>query len=245
MNQATLRIGTAGWAIPAGARDDFTADGSGLERYAARLNAVEINSTFYRPHRQSTFARWAASVPEDFRFSLKLPKTITHGARLVDCADLLTAFAGQIVPLHEHLGPVLVQLPPSLTFDREVADAFFAILARTIATPAVCEPRHVSWFTPEADAVLSEHRVARVAADPALCEAAARPGGWPGLVYHRLHGSPQIYRSSYSDEHLQALATQIAHGDSTERWVIFDNTASGAAIHNARALQAASSSRSA
>ena len=242
MNEATLRIGTAGWAIPAAVRDLFPADGSGLERYAARLGAVEINSSFYRPHRASTYARWAASVPADFGFALKLPKTITHGARLVDCGALLAAFAEQIAPLGEHLGPLLVQLPPSLKFDSAVAADFFATLARTIPAPAVCEPRHLSWFTPEADALLVEHRIARVAADPALCDAAARPGGWPGLAYHRLHGSPQIYRSPYSDAQVQALAARIAHSEAAESWVIFDNTASGAALPNALALQAARSS---
>ncbi|SDA35559.1 DUF72 domain-containing protein [Sphingomonas sp. NFR15] len=237
-----FRIGTAGWAISAATRGDFPAQGSGLERYAARLGAVEINSTFYRPHRPSTFARWAASVPADFRFAVKLPKTITHGARLVGCDDLLSAFAGQIAPLAEHLGPLLVQLPPSLVFDRAVAVDFFATLARTIPARAVCEPRHPSWFEPEADALLAEHHIARVAADPALCEAAARPGGWCGLAYHRLHGSPRMYRSPYSDEQVRTLAARIAHGQAAESWVIFDNTASGAALPNALALQAARSS---
>ncbi|AOH86356.1 hypothetical protein AWL63_22765 [Sphingomonas panacis] len=242
VSAATLRIGTAGWSIPAAARDRFPAEGSGLERYAAQLSAVEINSSFYRPHRASTYARWAASVPADFRFALKLPKTITHGARLLDCAALLVAFADQIAPLGDHLGPLLVQLPPSLKFDSAVAADFFATLARTVAAPAVCEPRHLSWFTPEADVLLAEHRIARVAADPARCDAAARPGGWRGLAYHRLHGSPQIYRSPYSDEQLRTLAAQIAHNEPAESWVIFDNTASGAALPNALTLQAARSS---
>jgi len=245
VNVATLRIGTAGWAIPAAVRDRFPAEGSGLERYAARLGAIEINSSFYRPHRASTYARWAASVPADFRFALKLPKTITHGARLVECGALLAAFAEQIAPLGARLGPLLVQLPPSLRFESAVVVDFFATLAGTIATPAVCEPRHLSWFTPEADAVLADHRIARVAADPALCEAAALPGGWLGLTYHRLHGSPQMYRSPYSDEQVQTLAAQVVQGGAAESWVIFDNTASGAALPNALALQAARSSSSA
>lgn len=245
VNEATLRIGTAGWAIPAAARGDFPVEGSGLERYAARLGAVEINSTFYRPHRASTYARWAASVPPDFQFALKVPKTITHSARLADCGDLLAAFAEQITSLGEHLGPLLVQLPPSLTFDPAVAADFFATLTRTIPAAAVCEPRHLSWFTPEADALLAQHRVARVAADPALCDDAARPGGWTGLAYYRLHGSPQIYRSPYSDEQVRTLAAQIAQSSAAESWVIFDNTASGAALPDALALQAARSSSNA
>ncbi|ABM43978.1 protein of unknown function DUF72 [Acidovorax sp. JS42] len=121
---APLHIGTAGWNVPQGSRHRFPAEGSHLERYAARLPAVEINSSFYRPHQRSTYERWAASTPPAFRFSVKLPRSITHTARLKGTDALLEAFLEQVQGLGERLGCLLVQLPPSLRLDRPVAEAF-------------------------------------------------------------------------------------------------------------------------
>jgi uncharacterized protein YecE (DUF72 family) len=163
------RIATTGWSIPAAVRDSFPVAGTGLERYAARCNAAEINSSFYRPHRRETWERWAAAVPDDFAFAVKLPKTITHTARLVAADDLLTAFAREVAGLGGKLGVILVQLPPSLALDTAVARAFFKRLADAIpAADVACEPRHASWFTTEADDLLAGLKVARVAADPAI-----------------------------------------------------------------------------
>ncbi|WP_198351304.1 DUF72 domain-containing protein [Flavisphingomonas formosensis] len=233
-----MRIGTAGWAIPRALRGHFAEQGSILERYALSLNAVEINSSFYRPHRASTYARWAESVPVDFRFSVKLPRSITHEHRLVGCEALLGPFAAGIACLGQRLGPLLVQLPPSLAFAAESVDRFFALLIRMFATDVVCEPRHPSWFTPQVDAFLADRRIARVAADPPVCATAARPGGWTGISYFRLHGSPRTYRSSYSATTLANMAAELRLQDEAECWVVFDNTAEGAALANALDLAA-------
>ena len=106
------RIGVAGWSIASSVVSDFDAVGSHLERYARRFNAVEINSCFHRPHRASTYARWAANVGPDFRFAVKTPKTITHERRLRDCSDPIAAFAEQVAGVGDKRGPALVQLPP-------------------------------------------------------------------------------------------------------------------------------------
>lgn len=204
-----LRIGTAGWSIPSILAGSFPPDGTGLERYAARFGCAEINSTFHRSHRRSTYERWVASVPVDFRFSAKLPKTITHGAGLANAGDLTAAYLDEVAPLGKHLAVHLVQLPPKLAFDQAVACTFFAALRARTDRSIACEPRHPSWFGADADRVLSDFRIARVAADPARVEAAAIAGGWPGLVYHRLHGSPVMYRSSYDDGRLERYAERI------------------------------------
>ncbi|HVH48994.1 MAG TPA: DUF72 domain-containing protein, partial [Sphingomicrobium sp.] len=189
------RIGTAGWSIPREVAADFAAEGTSLSRYATRFGVTEINSSFHRPHRPSTWQRWHDSVPDRFRFSVKLPKTITHERKLVDCDDALDGFLAQAHVLGDKLAVLLVQLPPKLAFDEATAARFFAALANRSPAAVACEPRHASWFTPVADAFLNRSTVARVAADPAIFYEAGSPGGWLGLSYWRLHGSPVVYRS--------------------------------------------------
>jgi uncharacterized protein YecE (DUF72 family) len=234
-----IRIGTAGWSIPRQHAASFPADGSHLARYAQRLNAVEINSCFYRPHRRSTYERWAASVPDGFAFAAKLPKQITHELRLANTEAALDVFLSEASGLGAKLGPLLVQLPPSLTFDASAARAFLAALRARFPGSVVCEPRHATWFTAQVDALLTEFHVARVAADPPIGTARFEPGGWPGLQYFRLHGSPRVYYSDYDAAQIQRLAQQLSsRDDDAPCWCIFDNTALGAATANALALQA-------
>jgi len=238
MTAPELRIGTAGWAIPRTVADRFPATGSGLQRYAGRFDAAEINSTFYRPHRLSTFARWRETTPAAFRFAAKLPRAITHDARLADCQPLLRTFLSEISALGDALGPLLVQLPPSLPYDAATAGGFFDGLRSAFDGPVACEPRHPTWFEVGADTLLRTRRIARAAADPARVPEAARPGGWPGLAYWRLHGSPRMYYSAYTPDVLEALAAEVRRTTAGEAWVIFDNTTSGAAAADALTLQA-------
>jgi uncharacterized protein YecE (DUF72 family) len=230
------RIGTAGWTIPKIVADRFPAEGSGLERYASIFSCAEINSSFHRSHRESTWTRWADSVPAQFAFSAKLSKAITHKSRLVDCESLLDGALAEMLLLREKLRILLVQLPPSLAFDAAVAEKFLAALRRRWDGDIACEPRHATWFDAEADALLADHRIARVAADPPPVPGAERPGGWDGLFYYRLHGSPVKYRSSYDDGRLEGLARQIAAAGEAPAWCIFDNTASSAATGDALEL---------
>ena len=230
----TIRIGVAGWSLRRDQQPLFGAGSNHLARYATRLNAVEINSSFYRPHRRGTYERWAASVPRDFRFSVKLPRAITHHARLADSEAGLDAFAAEVTGLGEKLGPVLVQLPPSLAFDPARADMFFRALRARFGGLLACEPRHASWFGAEAGGLLKQYRVGRVAADPAPAPGAEQPGGWTGFRYFRWHGSPVMYRSGYAPERLKELAVALRPQD----WCIFGNTADGAAVPDAFRLAA-------
>jgi uncharacterized protein YecE (DUF72 family) len=226
-------IGCAGWSIPKEHAALFRAAGSHLERYAGRFPAVEINSSFYRPHQPKTYARWAASVPASFRFAVKVPRTITHERRLAEVEDLLEPFLAQVAELGDRLGPLLVQLPPSLAFNPGVVRRFWMVLRQRFDGEVACEPRHATWFRPAVGQLLADFRVARVAADPAVVPAAAEPGGWDGLVYYRLHGSPQMYYSSYSAAYLDALRQKLDRAaPAASRWCIFDNTALGAATAN-------------
>lgn len=236
MNPPRVFLGCAGWTIPSAQAAAFPGQGAHLERYARRFNAVEINSSFYRSHKPATYARWAATVPEGFRFAVKVPRQVTHTSRLRDW-PALERFLDDIRPLGDALGPLLIQLPPTFTFDPGTVSEFVSVLDQRFHGVAVCEPRHRSWFTREAREVLERCRVARVAAHPAAVPEGEWPGGWGGLAYYRLHGAPQWYHSSYPDAFLQSLGKQVLRAArSVPTWCIFDNTASGAATINALTL---------
>ncbi|MCW8278405.1 DUF72 domain-containing protein [Pseudomonas sp. PCH199] len=236
MNRQPIFIGCAGWSLNREHSAAFAAQGTHLQRYASQLTGVEINSSFHRPHRQQTYARWAASVPSGFRFSVKMPKQITHVLRLQQCNQALDEFVAQCSGLEDRLGCLLVQLPPSLVFDESVAVAFFTALRSRFSGHVVLEPRHESWVG--AQSLLVQHRIAQVAVDPSRISTDMSPRGWAGLQYWRLHGSPRIYYSAYELAWLKDLAFKLQTGrvDGQTTWCIFDNTASSAAMGNALTL---------
>jgi uncharacterized protein YecE (DUF72 family) len=239
---ARIRIGTAGWSIPSGSAHRFAGDGTHLVRYARRFACAEINSSFHRPHTAATYARWAQSTPPGFRFAVKLPRAITHDQKLRRVRVPLETFLAQTAGLSGKRGPLLVQLPPSLAYDARVANRFFDLVRSRYAGGVVCEPRHPSWFSIGADALLVRYEVARVAADPAPIAGGDVPGGWLGVAYYRLHGAPRKYWSKYERGYLEQLAAALRRlPPSTEVWCVFDNTASGAALENAWDLQALTS----
>lgn len=215
-----IHIGTAGWTLPKDHAAAFPPPGDArlthLQRYAHRLHCVEINSSFHRPHLRKTWERWAASTPDTFRFAVKIPRTITHQARLANTGALLQTFLDQATGLNAgpvpKLGPLLIQLPPSLAFDEPLAYDFLTTLRELHPHPhlAALEPRHASWFTPAADRLLCSFNLARVAADPPKgSPAAATPGGSQHLHYYRLHGAPRTYYSPYTDADLSSLAQTL------------------------------------
>jgi uncharacterized protein YecE (DUF72 family) len=148
-----------------------------------------------------TYARWAASVPGGFRFSVKLPRSITHDAKLVDIG------------------------------------AFFARLQGTLGVSLACETRNPGWFGEEATALLCERGVTRVISDPAKGQEGPHVPT-TATIYVRLYGSPRIYYSSYAPEYLAQLARDMRVHAAAGRdvWLLFDNTAAGAAVTDALAL---------
>jgi uncharacterized protein YecE (DUF72 family) len=230
-------VATAAWSIPSAASEQFATAGSGLQRYASVFDGVEVNSTFYRVHKDETIRRWAASVPPDFRFSVKMPKAITHVKCLSAHGEQLRAFIAQIGAFGTRLGPVLIQLPPKLAFDEKDAEAFFTDLRSIFQGRVACEPRHESWTSQESKALLAASRIARVVADPPVIVDQFEPDITGAMSYMRLHGSPRIYYSRYDEAFLKRVAKAILSGDAQESWFVFDNTASGAAIWNALELK--------
>jgi uncharacterized protein YecE (DUF72 family) len=230
-------VGCAGWAIPRDVAPAFPPEGSHLARYAAVFNAVEINSSFYRPHRPASYARWADSVPEDFLFSVKLPRSITHDAGLRDIDAPLDRFAVEAGALGGKLGCILVQLPPKLDFELTVAADFFDRLRARFDCMLALEARHPGWFGEPATVLLRGQGVTRVIADP--------PKGQDGphvpttaAIYARLHGAPRIYYSAYEPGYLAQLAddARVHAAQGRTVWTMFDNTASGAAVPDALAV---------
>jgi uncharacterized protein YecE (DUF72 family) len=235
---ARILIGCAGWSLPRAVQQEFGEGDSHLARYATRFPVTEINASFHRPIKRALYEKWAAAVPPGFGFCAKLPKTITHERKLAGCEELLATFLDEAGGLGDKLHCLLVQLPPKLEFDAAVAAPFLHLLRERFAGALACEPRHASWFEPEADALLASLRIARVLADPVRHEPGRLPGGWPRRVYLRLHGSPRMYYSAYAPELLRALAARIRQATTAgaEVWCVFDNTASGAATADALVL---------
>jgi len=169
----TLYVGTAGWGIPKEGKLAFLALPSQLESYASVFGGVEINSSFYRLHRVSTYRRWAAAVPDRFRFAIKVPKSVTHQQKLLQVKPLIGAFLAEVAGLEGKLGPLLVQFPPSLAFEKNRVEGFFRLMRDLAAGPIACEPRHASWFTPKVDALLVGLRIR-----PGGCRSRRGAAGW-------------------------------------------------------------------
>jgi uncharacterized protein YecE (DUF72 family) len=236
LNHLPIYIGCAGWSVGRELAPAFPAQGTHLQRYGMQLNGVEINSSFYRSHRHQTYVRWAESVPKAFRFSVKIPKRITHELRLANSQQLLEDFLGQCSGLGEHLGCLLVQLPPSLAFDEAVAEGFFTALNAQYGGTVILEPRHESWV--DAVPLLMAHRINQAAVDPSRISTDSSPAAPADAQYWRLHGSPRTYYSAYDLAYLENLASTLrtAAAEGVSVWCIFDNTASGAALRNALEL---------
>jgi uncharacterized protein YecE (DUF72 family) len=237
MATGTVRIGISGWTYAPWRGTFFPAElrqSDELDYASRQVRSIEINGTFYSLQRPSSYTAWAARTPDDFIFSVKAPRFVTHIKRLKNVAGpLANFFASGVLRLGDKLGPLLWQLPPSLPYDRERLAAFFALLPRDTAGAArlarkhdehiskvwlktdrnrplrhALEVRHVSFQTPEFIALLREHRIALVVADTA--------GKWPFLedvtadfVYVRLHGDEVLYVSGYTPAALETWARKI------------------------------------
>ncbi|HWO68813.1 MAG TPA: DUF72 domain-containing protein [Umezawaea sp.] len=260
-----IRVGTSGWVYPPW-RGAFYPPGLAqkreLEHLSRQVTSVEVNGSFYSLQRPSSYLKWAAQTPDDFVFSLKGGRFITHLKRLRDSGDTLANFfASGVLALGPKLGPVLWQLPPTLRFEPDLLAEFLGNLPRTTAAAAELATRHdervdPAWTTTDADRplrhalevrhptfddpalpdLLREHGVALVVADSA--------GKYPYLehvtadfVYVRLHGADELYVSGYTDEGLDEWAAKVrgwaAEGDV---FVYFDNDAKVMAPRDAMAL---------
>ncbi|MHA6802631.1 DUF72 domain-containing protein [Salinifilum ghardaiensis] len=234
-----IRIGTSGWVYDAWRGPFYPHDlkrGGELAHLSQRLGSAEINASFYSLQKPETYRKWAEQTPDDFVFSVKGSRFLTHMKKLRNAETPLANFlASGVLALGGKLGPVLWQLPPSLPFEAERLAGFFALLPRTMGEAAelaarhderlqdraltevddaeqplrhAVEVRHSSFAAAEAVQLLREHDIGLVIADAA--------GEWPYLedvtsdfVYVRLHGAQERYASDYGAEELDAWARRI------------------------------------
>jgi uncharacterized protein YecE (DUF72 family) len=264
---ARIRVGISGWTYPPW-RGDFYPKGlpHKLElHYASRkFTTIEINGTFYSLQRPSSFAKWREQTPDDFVFSMKGSRFITHMKRLMDASDTLANyFASGPLILGPKLGPILWQLPPNMPYERQRLEQFFMVLPRTTVAAAklaerhderlkhgahttteanrplryAVEVRHESYNTPEFLTLLREHDIAVVIADTA--------GKWPQIEeitsdfgYVRLHGAEELYTSGYTDNALDEWAAKVRGWSNGKRdmFVYFDNDVKGYAPWDAMKL---------
>jgi uncharacterized protein YecE (DUF72 family) len=262
-----VRVGISGWTYPPW-RGVFYPKGlphrAELSYAASLLSTIEINGSFYSLQLPTSYRSWHDQTPDDFRFSVKGGRFITHMKRLSEPeVTLANFFASGVLALRAKLGPILWQLPPTFRFDPERLAAFFAHLPRSSGEAAwlarhhderlkdralvdtdedrplrhALEVRHDSFKTAAFTNLLREHHVAIVVADTA--------GKWPlirevtaDFVYVRLHGDKELYTSGYSDEALDSWAAYIRSWDATghDVYVYFDNDVKVRAPFDAQAL---------
>jgi uncharacterized protein YecE (DUF72 family) len=265
----SVRVGISGWNYPPW-RGVFYPPGLPhrleLEHAASRLRTIEINGSFYALQKPESYRSWHDRTPEDFLFSVKGGRFITHMKKLRDVeTPLANFFASGVLALGAKLGPLLWQLPPTLGYDESRLADFFALLPRSTVEAAALAARHDerledrAWLTTDADRplrhalevrhptyevprfldLLREHAIAVVTADTA--------GKWPlllepttDLAYVRLHGDAELYTSGYSPEALDLWAARVGQWRDEGRDVVvyFDNDVKVHAPYDAQQLAA-------
>jgi len=234
--EGDIRIGTSGWTYPHWKNLFYPVNwpkSRWLEYYTEHFDTVELNATFYRLPKLKTFENWKARTHDHFLWALKASKYITHTKRLREPAEPLERFYAAASCLKEKLGPILFQLPPSLSFDENEFEDFCQFL--NPSQRHTLEVRHPSWISDRLFAILKKYNIAFCIADTA--------GRYPfhevataDFVYIRLHGSRKLYASDYSEEELQAWAQKIKEWGK-DTYLYFDNDFEGYAVGNAKRLK--------
>ena len=205
-----------------------------FDYYARHFNTLEINNTFYRFPERKLFQNWYDKAPDDFCFSVKVPRIITHLQKFKDTAKFLGEFYVLAKEgLKEKLGAILFQLPPGMAFSETLLQNILSQMSPLYQN--VIEFRHISWWRKDVFMALQ-------AANVCFCGVS-----YPGLIndaivnlsfaYYRFHGVPRLYHSAYNESFIEGVAKQLAAPSVNEAFVYFNNTASAAALDNARYLQ--------
>jgi uncharacterized protein YecE (DUF72 family) len=237
-----LWIGTSGWTYKSWRGTFYPPDVPSrryLQFYAGEFPTTEVNCSFYHLPRHQTYANWAEQVPEDFIFSVKASRFITHIKRLLDVEAAWQTFLERALLLGPRLGPILFQFPESFPKAPERLAEFLEIVNKngSARLRTVFEFRHESWFSEETYRLLKRHGAALCIADS---------GRYPrkdvltaDWVYIRYHGRSRLFASNYSKAVLADEAKKIKRHlrNGSEVFVYFNNDARGYAVKNARTLR--------
>lgn len=236
-----IHIGTSGWSYKHWRNLFYPPDvkpAAWFKYYAGHFNTVELNSSFYRLPLLKTVEGWAQKAPEGFLFCPKMSRLLTQHKKLREPEEPLERFFEVFAPLQSKMGPVLVQLPPSGSFNYNVAGHFFHLLQTTYAANTfVLEVRHVSWLATDALNLMAKYNIGLVISQSG--------GRFPysemptaTTIYLRFHGPEALYASAYTDEMLQDYADKICRWRQEGHviWAFFNNDIHGYATENARRL---------
>jgi len=231
----TRYIGTSGYSYSSWKNDFYPADVPGsrqLEYYSTVFNTVELNYTFYRFPTANALEKAAKKVPDDFRFSVKMHRIVTHTLRMKEAKAKIEEFNDIVARgLGEKLACTLFQLPPSYSFSEERLEDILKNIPHHLHN--VIEFRHVSWWRAQVFAAFKENHLTFCSVSfPGLPEENVNSGK---VFYKRMHGVPQLFESAYSERQLALLANEIPAA--TEAFIYFNNTTFDSAYSNARTLK--------
>lgn len=237
MAQGQLKIGTSGWHYKHWIADFYPAKfppAKMLAWYTQHFDTVEINNSFYKLPSAEALQSWRMTAPDDFCFSVKASRFITHMKRLTDPQNAVKNFLSRVEVLGKKLGPILFQLPPNWHGNANRLDEFLSVLPATHRY--VFEFRELSWYVPAIYEVLQRHNAA-------LCIHDWRDSQWPieitsDFTYVRLHGSSGTYSGSYSKKKLQQWARRVREWQNLAGvFVYFNNDIGGHAVRDAQLLK--------
>ena len=237
-------LGTSGWNYVHWYRRFYPlglAPREQLTYLARHFGSVEINSSFYRLPPEKYFQKWHSDTPEYFKFSVKVPRTVTHFKRLVDVEDDWAALLRATRPLQKKLSIYLCQFPPGYkaTGDTLAQMEGFIALVSASQVRVAYELRHASWFEPAALKMFTRTRACLVQADSSRYP--HTPAGFApaAFSYYRFHGPRQLYASQYTDDELRGWAALMSTDRAAGKdvYVYFDNDMNGFAISDAKRLQ--------
>jgi uncharacterized protein YecE (DUF72 family) len=241
MTLENVHIGTSGWSYKHW-KDDFYPHGlkaaDWFTFYASKFDIAEINTSFYHLPKAQTIINWELKSPPHFLFCAKLSRYITHLKKLKEAEEPLQRFFDLFQPLQKKMGPVLVQLPPMLKFNYDVAENFFKQLAAYKTYEFVLEVRHLTWLEEVSLTLMAKYNIGLVISESG--------GHFPYAemvtaknIYLRFHGPAELYASAYTDEMLLSYAAKckgwVAEGHTI--WAFFNNDIHGHAFRDAQRLK--------
>jgi uncharacterized protein YecE (DUF72 family) len=210
----------------------FIKAGDRLAFYAEHFDTVELNVTFYRMPAASAFRGWRDAVPDGFIFAVKASRYLTHVKRLEDPQASVEYLMERAGILGDRLGPILLQLPPSLTIDLDRLEQTLESFGSDVRVAV--EPRHKTWFVPDLCAVLRRHDASFVLADRHSHPITPLrfPAGW---TYLRMHEGRAAPRPCYGRHALRSWRDRLK--DVTDGYVYFNNDARACAVANATTFE--------